>query len=378
MPSNAFPTGRPAAPEDVVDREEFMVEAVERLFMGNDVMLAGPRRIGKSSVAGEVQRRLQSRGTYTAYVDLFRTSSLEELATRLLEAVLANRTGPLAAVARGIQDLRRMLAPARVSATIHDLDLAVALVERPHGFPADTFELALATADRLAKHDQRRMVLVFDEFQDIDQLGGVSLQKRMRSVLQQQSHTACLFLGSQADLMEKLFGSPQAAFFRFATPMHLPPIPWAAWAAYLVDRLAAQHVTIDEPALALLAEKTGGHPHGVMVVMDAALMRTRLAGTAAITADDILYGYASALDTLGGLYAQQWIGVRARRNAPRVLMAVAEGRPPYAGRDTSAGSVAKAISWLTTEGLIASSGRGEHHVMEPMFAAWLKTLHGTP
>ena len=244
-----------------------MVEAVERLLMGNDVMLAGPRRIGKSSVAGEVQRRLQSRGTYTAYVDLFRTSSLEELATRLLEAVLANRTGPLAAVARGVQDLRRMLAQARVSATIHDLDLAVALAERPHGFPADTFELALATADRLAKHDQRRMVLVFDEFQDIDplggQLGGVSLQKRMRSVLQQQSHTACLFLGSQADLMEKLFGSPRAAFFRLAIPMHLPPIPWAAWAAYLVDRLAAQQVTIDEPALALLAEKTGGHPHGV-------------------------------------------------------------------------------------------------------------------
>ncbi|MDA8198399.1 MAG: ATP-binding protein [Thermaerobacter sp.] len=361
-----------------MDREDFMVEAVERLFMGNNVMVAGPRRIGKSSVAGEVRRRLQSRGAYTAYVDLFRTSSLEELATRLLESVLANRTGPLAAVARGVQDLRRMLAQARVSATIHDLDLAVALLERPHGFPADTFELALSTADRLAKHDQRRVVLVFDEFQDIDQLGGVSLQKRMRSVLQQQSHTACLFLGSQADLMEKLFGSPRAVFFRFALPMHLPPTPWAAWAAYLVDRLAAQHVTIDEPALALLAEKTGGHPHGVMVVMDAALMRTRLAGTAAITADDVLYGYASALDTLGGLYAQQWIAVRARRNAPRVLMAVAEGRPPYANRETSAGSVAKAITWLTTEGLIASSARGEHHVVEPMFAAWLKTLHGAP
>ena len=305
---------------------------------------------------------------------MFRTSSLEELATRILEAVLANRTGPLAAVVRGVRDLQRLLGQARVSATIRDLDLAVALADRPHGFPAVTVELALVTADRLANHDRRRIVLVFDEFQDIDQLGGVSLQKRMRSVLQQQSHTACLFLGSQADLMEKLFGSPRAAFFRFAIPMHLPSIPWGAWVAYLVDRLAAQHVTIDESALALLADKTGGHPHGVMVVIDAALMRTRLPGTAAITADDVLYGYAAALETLGGLYAQQWIAVRARRNAPRVLMAVAEGRPPYADRGTSAGSVAKAISWLTTEGLIASSARGEHHVVEPMFAAWLKTL----
>ena len=59
-------------------------------------------------------------------------------------------------------------------------------------------------------------------------------------------------------------------------------------------------------------------------------------------------------------------------------MAVAEGRPPYADRETSAGSVAKALSWLTSEGLIASSGRGEHPVVEPMFAAWLKTLHGAP
>lgn len=64
-----------------------------RLADGQSVMLSGPRRIGKTSIAYEVIRRLKQKGFYTASVDFFRISDRRELAVSLIDACLENRTG---------------------------------------------------------------------------------------------------------------------------------------------------------------------------------------------------------------------------------------------------------------------------------------------
>ena len=369
---NIFPIGRPAGPEDVVDRDDFMQEAVERLMMGHDIMLAGPRRIGKSSVAGEILRRVRERGAYTAAVDVFRTATTETLATRLIEAVIANRTGLLAKAARDMKELRSHLGQARVSARLHDLELGVALVEqRPS--PEDLLELGLVTAEKIAEKDGRRMVILIDEFQDIQKLGGGELLKRMRSIIQQQQHAVYLFMGSQAHLMNDLFAKPNEAFFRFAIQMHLPAVPWPEWEQYIEDRLRTQGMTIRDTALQILHEKSGGHPHSVMVVTEAAFLHAKLAGKTAIQADDALYGYIAAMDgTLGAIYTQQWAAVREYKHAAKALLAIAQGREPYAGVPSRSG-VTDAIKLLEARGLIMSEGRGKHRLVEPMFGAWLRS-----
>ena len=228
---HVFPAGRLASPEDVVDGEDFIDAVVERLLMGSYVTLAGARRIGKSGVAGAVMGRLQARGAYTAYLDVFRTSSVSELAARLLQAIIANRTGVLDRTARDLQDLRRLLGEPRITATIRDLELGLSLFERPEPDPYELLERALATAEKIAERGNRRMVLVLDEFQDVAKFGGEDLLKRMRAALQFHPRTVGLFLGSQADLMATVFGNSRAAFFRCAVPMKLPPIPWSEWEA---------------------------------------------------------------------------------------------------------------------------------------------------
>lgn len=372
---NIFPTGRPAGPADVVDREEFIREAVERLMMGHDIMLAGPRRIGKSSVAGEILRQLQERRAYTAGVDVFRTATVEAFATRLLEAIVANRTGLIAKAARNIKELGKYLGQARVSAKLHDLELGVALVEqRPS--PEDLLELALVTAEKIAEHDGRLMAIVIDEFQDISKMGNTELLKRMRSTIQQQQHTVYLFMGSQTHLMTDLFAKSDAAFFRFAIQMYLPSIPWSEWEQYIIERLQTKAMTIRDTALQVVREKTGGHPHGVMVVMDAALLHAKLGGKTIIEADDALYGYSTAMEgTLGAIYTQEWAAVREYKHAARVLWTIAEGGEPYAGA-SSRSSVTDAIKLLESRGLIRSEGRGHHQFIEPMFGAWLRQQAG--
>lgn len=65
--ATVFPPGKPVDPEDLVDR----------LWDGQSVIIASPRRTGKSSVAQEALHRLQRRGACTATVDAFLASSQE-------------------------------------------------------------------------------------------------------------------------------------------------------------------------------------------------------------------------------------------------------------------------------------------------------------
>jgi len=54
MPNKLFPLGGPVSEKDIVGREDFVISLVTRLFEGQSIMLAGPRRIGKTSLALEV------------------------------------------------------------------------------------------------------------------------------------------------------------------------------------------------------------------------------------------------------------------------------------------------------------------------------------
>ncbi len=369
---NVFPTGRPALPEDVVDREDFVREAVEHLATGHDLMLAGPRRIGKSSIAGEIMRRMHERGAYVTYVDAFHATSLETFATRMMQAALEPRTGIFRQAAKTAEVLRQWLGRAKIAAKIHDLELGIEL-KQAQSTPEILLELALTTAERIAQADDRRLVFVIDEFQDVFRFGAEGALKLMRATIQQQRNTVYLFLGSQMDLMQDIFTNPKRAFFRFALQMKLPAIPWDEWVAYIEDRLGKYNLTITAQALDMIQEKTGGHPHCVMLVAEQAFSIVRLRKGKAISADDVLKGYESAFESLNHLYAQQWLAVRQQAHHAAVLEAIADGRKPYSA-NVKDNRIEEGLKRLIDMGIITREGRGDYRLIEPMFGQWIRGL----
>src|SRR5437870_7041866 len=92
-PPPHFPVGGPVPAEDLVGRETYIRRIGERLWDGNHVLLAGPRRIGKTSIILEVLRRLHRRGALTAYVDCLGATDVRGLGERLADAILQNLSG---------------------------------------------------------------------------------------------------------------------------------------------------------------------------------------------------------------------------------------------------------------------------------------------
>jgi AAA+ ATPase superfamily predicted ATPase len=370
-----FPVGRPVDAEDVVDREVFVRDVCRRLRDGHSVMMAGPRRIGKSSIAREVVRRLREDGLYTAQVDLFYVTSVEEFAVRWIQSVLENRTGLSARVGRAMKELRRVLSHAEIRAKLHDLELGLTLSDDEQS-PMALLESAVDLAERMAERDGVRMVVVLDEFQEVERLGGQALLQRLRALFQQQRCVAYLFLGSQTTLMRALFADRRQAFYRFATWMDLPPIPEEAWRAYIERRLAEHGLRMTDAAFRLLLDRTEGHPYCVMLVAYNAHVQAELAGLREISADVADAAYEQALQQLHTIYDMQWQDLRRVKHADAVLEAVINGRPPYT-LPIPRSSVGRALQELVRLSILQRGPRrGEYRLVEPMFGDWFRRQRG--
>src|SRR5215208_1799494 len=67
-----FPTDSPLPAGQLIGRRDDVREIATRLEAGTHLILAGPRRTGKTSVCEAALARAARRGLYTAKVDLFR------------------------------------------------------------------------------------------------------------------------------------------------------------------------------------------------------------------------------------------------------------------------------------------------------------------
>src|SRR5438105_4065089 len=90
--TDLFPTDQPIPASQMIGRQADVREIATGLAAGSNLIVAGPRRSGKTSVCDAALVRLGRRGFYTATVDLFRIASAAEFAEALVGATIANRS----------------------------------------------------------------------------------------------------------------------------------------------------------------------------------------------------------------------------------------------------------------------------------------------
>lgn len=132
-------------------------------------------------------------------------------------------------------------------------------------------------------------------------------------------------------------------------------------------RFGEKGLRVEDAALDLIIEYTGGHPYDTMqaafeaylLARRARVLDGRLAGAACVAAQERLATvFEAEVDAFGG---------RARS----VLGRLAKGDAVYQGT-ASRGSVARALADLQRSGVIQHSGRGRYEFGEPMLARHLR------
>jgi hypothetical protein len=370
MSGKLFPVGGPVSERDVVDREDFIASIQARLADGQSVMLAGPRRIGKTSIAYEVLRRLKEQGFYTASVDFFRLSDKRELAISLINACLENRTG-IRKMLDLLKDRARTIAGmTKLMVKLKDLEFSFDLIREDSDDNA-ILEYALDLAEILADRDKKSMAVLFDEFQDASRMDGhADIYKKMRSHFQNHKNVSYLFLGSKEGMMKTLFADRKEAFYRFATVLPIPSIPDNSWLTYIARKFAEQHIQVDDQTIAEILRKTGGHPQDTMLVCSEIYYALLETGEKTVTQEYVQIGYDNALVTLTQVYNEILDEIGQRTHAREVLRRIATGARVYSQKDNP-NEIKRAVDYLVIRAIIEKNGRGSYRFVEPMFREYI-------
>lgn len=239
---NPFRYGRRVSGSAFFDRTKVKRDIRNVLDGGNNVLLYGPRRYGKSSLVGEVLSSLRADGCPCAELNMMDVASLDDFVARYARCVyhaLAPATGALNRVA----GLFRRISP---SIGIDDEgrpELRIAF--RPGHATVEELREVLQLPERLCGRSQRTVVAI-DEFQEVAELGlGGQFERTMRSVIERQERVSYVFLGSKTHLLERMFSAKSRPFYNSAQKFLLSRPPAEESAAFLVRRFASVRLALD-------------------------------------------------------------------------------------------------------------------------------------
>src|SRR5947209_4628757 len=382
--TDLFPTDQPIPASQMIGRQADVDEVATALEAGSNLVVAGPRRTGKTSVCDAAVGRLARRGFYTVSVDLFRIASAAEFAEALVASPISNRSALRRVIqqtgraGRVIADALHTSAVVKSKAQLgEELEIAFApgLAARD---PDRYLDYALSLPGRIARADEKRVVVFFDEFQEV---GGPHepygdpdrLTKRMRAIFQRSLGVSYLFAGSLEHLMRDLFTPADRALHQFGGFHDLRPIDHQAWAAGLNERFKADDCEIEPSALTRIIEYGEGQPRSTMLISQKSHLVTVELETRSVDLDIVEQGLQSAM--AADRVAHEQIIERIRRSHKLGLLVaerVARGQPVYSGLQR--GAVRRALENLRDTGIIESNGRGDWRFSNPLVRRFIEAV----
>jgi hypothetical protein len=334
---------------------------------GQNVVLQGERRMGKTSLLYEAVRQMP--GYRMLYVDLLEIKTADDLCKRIVRALISveRQAGFFEKVFKALAQLRPVVS-----------------VDPFTGQPSVSFgtgvRLEPSSLDGIFDliRDSRkrtRLVVVFDEFQDVLNLPDFKEALAiLRSKIQFHTSIPYVFAGSVRNRMHEIFDDPGSALFKSAVEVAVGPLDKKEFTAFLLSKFALGKRGMTSAAIGRiidLAENVPGDAQELCgAIWETTAYRQTVNETCLGSALELIYsreakGYEAALVQLTGCQLKCLVGVaRMGGNSP-----LSSGFLKEAGLNGAA-SAKKALDRLIKLKIIYRF-EGEYKFVNPFFKTWL-------
>lgn len=365
---NPFRYGGLVTGRDFVDRESELKDLMDEIRSGTNVVLFSPRRMGKSSLLAELMRRQRGELLFV-YVDLYGITTETRMVEAYMTALVTSVYGTARKIAAGITEV---IKGSRFRLVINDKGEPG--VEFSVGQPSiPDIQDMLDIPEEIARKRGKRIVVMFDEFQEIASLDGVSLLKAMRSKMQTHKHVSYVFAGSKRHLLMTIFEEEEGAFFKSAKSMELGPIPRADFVRFMMEKFAGAGGRIDREAATAIVDATGGNSYyAQQVAHELFNISTRPSYPV-----DVESAISTTLEHQSPAFNFLWDSVKSMGQRRYLLAAAHEGKmtsrsaliEKYGLKSVS--HMQKAARQLDARGITEGGA-----IVDPILALWLKRLPG--
>ena len=387
-----FLAGKPVSGQYFVGRGRTL-KAIEAIMGGtadgaiNNVMLLGPRRIGKSSVLLAVRGR-QDRDprVATAMINAEGASTKRRFADAYMKAVLEAYEGRTRRRARRGRLGRAVSAGPRVARDlVPELDLPAlecakfgAKMNKREVDQDGLLEHALGFPERLGAEKAMAFLVIIDEFQSLLKWGTPFLHL-FRRIVQDQTRVAYILAGSAPSMMMGIVDDAKSPLYRQLHEVRVGPLPDAVMLPFLSRRLKQTGIGLDGETARTICRLSRGIPDYLQRLAMLSYTACIVRGGGDITADDVEASYSDMLAHLDPVFVAQFDSLSDLEKD--VLLAISRSHDTVSVMADEIGarptSLPRALRRLADLDVVDRRGRGRYAVVDGVFADWLASRYKT-
>ena len=372
---NPFEYGGVVSGEAFCDREKETSDLVRAMENGEKLFVFLERRYGKTSLVRAALGKLPRKGYVCAYVDLWPTDSEATFVTSVAKAITESMS---TSVGRVLETAKKFFGSLSPSVTMDEEGKpALTFGLGKHGRVGPALDEVLETPARIAAKGGPRVVIVFDEFQQILEYGDDQVERKLRSVIQNHRQVSYLFLGSRKHLIQKMVLDRNRPLYRAGGHYPLGPIAERHWQPFVRQRFADADKGIDQNHIREVCELTQGHPfytqHVCHVLWElcepkAAVNRELLRAAVKVLLDRESYAYTTLWESL----------TLSQKRFLKGLAAEAAGVKVFAGEFvnrhglSSASNAQRAVQALLAKDII-DRDNGSFLITDRFFRLWIQS-----
>jgi AAA+ ATPase superfamily predicted ATPase len=371
---NPFVFGEIIDDANFVNRTEELNQLVRDLADGQKVFLLSPRRFGKSSLVALALLKLKKRHIHTVNLTVSSYSSYAQFLEKFAEKVL-RAAGPWERVKDWATRFARQVKP-DVNINMSTGEISLSLGKGAGFDPSPIAPDVFALPGELTKNAGFRMAICLDEFQQISQFNGGSVENAIRNQVQEQREVGYVFAGSQPSLMEEML-SAKRPFHKAGPQMFLDKIPAKDWKGSITRHFRKRGRTLDDTGLETLLASADLIPYDVQRIAHELWDYAELKDKRQLDVSDVNSVIETLVTSQSTYYELLWEQLSARQRAALQAIAYRGASEIYSQvvreefRLGPASSVQKALQSLDSRDIL-DRYKGSYFFLDPLFPFWIR------
>lgn len=343
----------------VVDGEYFTDRKKERVFLRqiidspNHAVLISPRRFGKSSLVAEA---LKDEDREVISLNMQSVTSSVKMAEALYRKFFTKHP---------VEKAKRYLSHLRIIPTFSINP--VTNIPEVSFVPSANAQVVLEDVFALLEKAgaKKRLIVVLDEFQEILLLEK-GLDKILRSIMQEQKNINYILMGSQEEMMKKIFLRKKSPFYHFGSIIHLDRIPADDFTEFIENRLPPAYCG---KGIALnILDFTNSHPYYTQQLAFQVWFECQQGVSIQDVVDVSVQDIITAHDFD---YSRLWESMNKTNRLVLLKLASGSGMP-MENPELPSSTIFSALKRMVSAGILIKNGK--YVFDDPFFKLWVQKL----
>lgn len=357
--------GKPVTGNELIGRENEIMEILLTLKSGQSVAMIAPRRFGKTSIMMEVMNRLVKENYYTGSIDVFTIPDLFQLAYEITGQVLKNRKLD-DSLNKLRHNLSEILTNIKFRTEIEDAEFILSF-GKPVKEPWEQLRSSVRYIESFALKHNKKICFAFDEFGDIEKLDGIEIIKLFRGIIQNQKQSVFIFSGSYESVMNKLFVTSKSPFYRMVKIIEPGFLKSEETIIFIESKLRELGISFDLDHVRQGVAFTKGHPYYIRLFIQEYYFQT-LRNNKISDPDSV---FKNMMQSENNYLEKLWDEISNKKETRFVILKIVETGKPYTGHENKGINVSRSVNELLGKGIIFSDKSG-YILSDPLLERFIK------